>query len=305
VQKQKPWAEADEHVQKCLMRIKGYEGDIRQARDKAKIPELQSAMNAPRPSCPRSRPSATSTCQYFEVKLERKQCHLTHDGVTEAQRVAGIGSFYVDQNMDLPHLLEQSLRAHVVYELDRDYVVMPTPDQMTGSAGPQRRDRRRLYRATDGRAPVVRRPAPGGRGKEGVPIKQETQTVATITIQNFFKMYKRLAGMTGTADTEAQEFHDIYKLDVVAIPTNKPVIRRDFDDLVFLNAKDKWSAIVDEIKASTTWGAPSSSAPPASRRASLSRMLASRTASSTRCSTPSSTSARPTSSRTPARSARS
>jgi preprotein translocase subunit SecA len=73
--------------------------------------------------------------------------------------------------------------------------------------------------------------------KEKVPIKQETQTVATITIQNFFKMYKRLAGMTGTADTEAQEFHDIYNLDVVSIPTNKPVVRRDFDDMVFLSAQ--------------------------------------------------------------------
>src|SRR5262249_37613088 len=92
--------------------------------------------------------------------------------------------------------------------------------------------------------------------KEKVPIKQETQTVATVTIQNFFKMYKRLAGMTGTADTEAQEFHDIYKLDVVAIPTNKPVIRADFDDLAFLVAKDKWNQIVDEIKSFHDAGRP-------------------------------------------------
>jgi preprotein translocase subunit SecA len=88
-----------------------------------------------------------------------------------------------------------------------------------------------------------------------------------VTIQNFFKMYKRLAGMTGTADTEAQEFHDIYKLDVVSIPTNKPVIRRDFDDLMFLRAKDKWNAIVDEIKAFHDVGRPSWSARRALRRA--------------------------------------
>jgi len=92
--------------------------------------------------------------------------------------------------------------------------------------------------------------------KESVPIKQETQTVATITIQNFFKMYKRLAGMTGTADTEAQEFHDIYHLDVVSIPTNKPVVRGDFDDLMFMREKDKWDSIVDEIKAFHDAGRP-------------------------------------------------
>src|SRR5205814_9460472 len=92
--------------------------------------------------------------------------------------------------------------------------------------------------------------------KEKVPIKQETQTVATVTIQNFFKMYKRLAGMTGTADTEAQEFHDIYRLDVVSIPTNLPVIRSDQDDLMFLVGKDKWAAIVEEIKAFHDVGRP-------------------------------------------------
>ncbi|MFI4882173.1 MAG: hypothetical protein ACIAQU_06270, partial [Phycisphaerales bacterium JB064] len=92
--------------------------------------------------------------------------------------------------------------------------------------------------------------------KEKVPVKQETQTVATVTIQNFFKMYERLAGMTGTADTEAQEFNDIYSLDVVSIPTNREVIRNDYDDLMFLREKDKWEAIVDEIKAFHDVGRP-------------------------------------------------
>jgi hypothetical protein len=187
--------------------------------------------------------------------MERKQCHLTHDGVAEAQRVAGIGSFYVDENMDLPHLLEQSLRAHAVYELDRDYVVMPAQDPQTGDGavvvivdvehGPP-----------DDRAPVVDGLHQAVECKEGVPIKQETQTVATITIQNFFKMYKRLAGMTGTADTEAQEFHDIYKLDVVAIPTNKPVIRRDYDDLVFLRPRTSGTPSSTRSRPSTTCRAP-------------------------------------------------
>ena len=92
--------------------------------------------------------------------------------------------------------------------------------------------------------------------KESVPIKQETQTMATITIQNFFKLYGRLAGMTGTADTEATEFHEIYKLDVIVIPTNVPVIRVDHNDVVFLATKDKWEAIVDEIKAFHDVGRP-------------------------------------------------
>jgi preprotein translocase subunit SecA len=186
--------------------------------------------------------------QYYETREERKQVHLTHEGIAEAQRAANLGSFYVGENMDLPHLLEQALRAHVVYQLDKDYIVGPAENPNTGRTEPSI-----IIVDTSTGRPMVGRQWSDGlhqavEAKEGVPIKQENQTVATITIQNFFKMYKRLAGMTGTADTEAQEFYDIYKLDVVAIPTNKPVRRRDFDDLVFLTQKDKWTFIVDEIK---------------------------------------------------------
>jgi preprotein translocase subunit SecA len=143
-----------------------------------------------------------------------------------------------------------------VYQRDRDYVIMTTPDQMTGRSEPSVV----IVDVFTGRPMIGRQWSDGlhqaVEAKEKVPVKQETQTVATVTIQNFFKMYKRLAGMTGTADTEAQEFHDIYTLDVVSIPTNKPVIRRDFDDLMFLRAKDKWEAIVDEIKAFHDVGRP-------------------------------------------------
>jgi preprotein translocase subunit SecA len=143
-----------------------------------------------------------------------------------------------------------------VYELDKDYVVMDLPDQTTGRRQPSIV----IVDVNTGRPMIGRQWSDGLHQaiecKEKVPIKDETQTVATITIQNFFKMYKRLAGMTGTADTEAQEFHDIYGLDVVAIPTNKPVVRRDFDDMVFLTAKDKWSFITDEIKAFHDVGRP-------------------------------------------------
>ncbi|MDX2130582.1 MAG: preprotein translocase subunit SecA [Planctomycetota bacterium] len=248
VDKQRAWNEADEKVQKCMMRIKGLEGDIRQSRDRAQVPKIQEQLAAAKADLPALEKERARHVQYYELKLERKSAQLTHDGISEAQRAAGIGSFYVDENLDLPHLLEQSLRAHTVYERDRDYVVMPGQDPMTGRPT----QNVVIVDVNTGRPMIGRQWSDGLHQavecKEAVPIKQETQTVATVTIQNFFKMYKRLAGMTGTADTEAQEFHDIYKLDVVAIPTNKKVVRRDFDDLVYLSAKDKWGAIVDEIK---------------------------------------------------------
>ena len=256
VQKQGEWQERDDRVQHCLQRIKGLEGDIRQAREKASIPDLQKRLAEAKAELPGLERERDRHVQYYETHLERKQAHLTHEGVAEAQRAAGIGSFYVGQNMDVPHLLEQSIRAHVVYMLDRDYVIMNQPDPMTGRSDPSIV----IVDTFTGRPMIGRQWSDGLHQavecKEKVPIKQETQTVATVTIQNFFKMYKRLAGMTGTADTEAQEFHDIYKLDVVSIPTNKPVTRADFDDLMFLRAKDKWGAIVDEIKAFHDAGRP-------------------------------------------------
>lgn len=256
VGKQRPWNEIEEKVNRCEMRIKGIEGDIRQARDKSAVPGLQVQLAEAKKELPSLKAQRDAQPQYYEVKLERKQCHLTHEGVSEAQRVAQIGSFYIEENIDLPHLLEQSLRAHTVYELDRDYIVRELPDQFTGRPTPSV-----VIVDTNTGRPMVGRQWSDGlhqavECKERVPIKQETQTVATITIQNFFKMYKRLAGMTGTADTEAQEFHDIYKLDVVAIPTNRPIRRGDFDDVVFLTGKDKWNAITDEIKAFTDGGRP-------------------------------------------------
>jgi len=255
-EKQRPWSEAETAVERCKMRIKGAEGDIRQARDKAAVPAFQEQLRMAKAELPGLEAARDKHPRYFEVKIERKQTHLTHEGVSEAQRVAQVGSFYVDQNIDLPHLLEQSLRAHTVYERDKDYVIMPSQDPQTGRMQPGVV----IVDVNTGRPMVGRQWSDGLHQacecKERVPIKLETQTVATITIQNFFKMYKRLSGMTGTADTEAQEFHDVYHLDVVAIPTNKQVIRTDFNDTVFLTAKDKWNQIVDEIKAFHDAGRP-------------------------------------------------
>ncbi len=256
VERQRPWQQADDKVQHCMRTIKGLEGDIRNARDKSKIPALQEQMKAAKAELPALEKERARHTQYYEIELDRRQAHLTHDGIAEAQRVAGVGSFYVGDNMDVPHLLEQAVRAHVVYALDRDYIVMPTQNPETGRMEPSIV----IVDVNTGRPMIGRQWSDGlhqaVEAKEGVPIRQETQTVATVTIQNFFKMYKRLSGMTGTADTEAQEFHDIYRLDVVSIPTNVPVVRRDFDDLMFLTAKDKWDFIVDEIKQFHDAGRP-------------------------------------------------
>lgn len=256
VEAQKPWQQLEEKVNNCKERIKGLEGDMRQVRDKGSLPELKAQLDARKSELPTLETERDQFKQFFEVQMDRKQAHLTHDGIAEAQRIAGVGSFYVDENMDLPHLLEQSIRGYAVYERDRDYIVMDVPDRMTGQADPSI-----VIVDTNTGRPMIGRQWSDGlhqavECKEGVQIKPETQTVASVTIQNFFKMYKRLSGMTGTADTEAQEFHDIYKLEVVSIPTNRPVIREDHDDLMFLRAKDKWDEIVDEIKRFHDAGRP-------------------------------------------------
>ena len=242
VEKQKEWTEADDKVQSCMVDISGLEGDLRNARDKSVVPGIKADLEKAREALPGLEAARDRYTQFFEVELDKKSASLTHEGVTEAQRKAGIGSFYVGDNIDLPHLLEQSLRAHVVYVRDRDYVVAPDEG---GEAGvvivDQNTGRKMVGRQwSDGLHQAVE-------AKEGVQIKDETQTMATITIQNFFKMYDRLAGMTGTADTEATEFHEIYRLDVVSIPTNVPIERHDRNDFVYLNERDKWEAIVDEI----------------------------------------------------------
>lgn len=252
----KPWADADKGVEACKMRIKGIEGDIRNARDKAVVPAMQAELKQLRDKLPSIEADRDKFTQYYEIEMDKKKAALTHDGIEAAQRIADLGSFYVGENTDLPHLLDQAVRAHVVYQRDRDYILMPTPDPHTG----QTTEAVVIVDINTGRPMVGRQWSEGlhqaVEAKEGVQIKAETQTVATVTIQNFFKMYKRLAGMTGTADTEAQEFHDIYKLDVVVIPTNKPMIRSDHNDTVFLSEKDKWKAIVDEIKAFHDVGRP-------------------------------------------------
>ncbi len=247
IQKQANWSAANQKVMHCEMRIKGLEGDIRNARDKAKVPEMKAELERLREEeLPRLEEEREQHIQYYEVEMDRKAVHLEHEGVAEAQRIAKIGSFYVGNNIDMPHLLENALRAHVVYQRDKDYVVREGEviivDENTGRLMVGRQWSDGLHQAVE--------------CKENVKIKQETQTLATVTVQNYFKLFKRTAGMTGTAMTEATEFMEIYGMEVVAIPTNVPVIRDDRNDLIFLSQKDKWNAILDEIKHMHDVGRP-------------------------------------------------
>jgi len=243
VQKQKLWNDADEEVQRCQREAAGLEGDIRNAREKERVPAMKQQLAEARGRLPSLEKARDRYTQYYEVELDKKRANLTHDGIAEAQRQAGVGSFYVGEHIDMPHLLEQSIRAHTVYQRDRDYVVAADDQGETGVIIVDQNTGRKMIgrQWSDGLHQAVE-------AKEGVRIKEETQTMATITIQNYFKLYERLAGMTGTADTEATEFYEIYQLDVVSIPTNVPVIRDDRNDLVYLSGKDKWEQIVEEIK---------------------------------------------------------
>ncbi len=182
-------------------------------------------------------PASERYRRYFIVQHERKSTQITHDGVTIAQEQLDIGSLYAGANMEWPHLIENALRAHKVYVRDKDYVVQKGEiiivDPNTGRLMHGRQWSDGLHQSIE--------------AKEGVTIKEETQTLATVTIQNFFKLYGSMAGMTGTAATEAEEFMKIYKLDVVEIPTNRPVNRQDHNDKIYRGEDHKFRAIVEEI----------------------------------------------------------
>ncbi|MGV6813557.1 MAG: preprotein translocase subunit SecA, partial [Phycisphaerales bacterium] len=174
---QKPWQELEDQVTLCKETIKGLEGDIRQTRDKSEVPSLQKKLKDAQAALPELESKRDKHIQYYELEMDRKSAHLTHDGIAEAQKIAGIGSFYVDENMDIPHLLEQSLRAYAVYQRDKDYIVMDVQDRMTGRNEPTI-----VIVDTNTGRPMIGRQWSDGlhqavECKEGVPIKPETQTV--------------------------------------------------------------------------------------------------------------------------------
>jgi preprotein translocase subunit SecA len=180
---------------------------------------------------------------HFEVKEKEHTVHLTDEGVREAERLAGVESFYTAGNMDWPHLIDNSLKAHFLYKLDVNYVIQGDEivivDEFTGRLMPGRNWSDGLHQAVE--------------AKEGVRVKEESQTYATITLQNFFKLYDKISGMTGTAMTEASEFWKIYKLDVIAIPTNRDMRRINYPDVIYRTEPEKYEAIVDEIERLHKW----------------------------------------------------
>ena len=181
--------------------------------------------------------------EHFEVKEKEHTVSLTEAGVRCAEQLAGVESFYTAGNMEWPHLIDNSLKAHHLYRRDVNYVVQQGEvvivDEFTGRLMPGRQWSDGLHQAVE--------------AKEGVRVKEESQTLATVTLQNFFKLYKKLGGMTGTAMTEASEFWKIYKLDVIAIPANRGMKRINHSDVIYRTEKEKWTAVADEVERVHRW----------------------------------------------------
>ncbi|MEW6210382.1 MAG: preprotein translocase subunit SecA [Acidobacteriota bacterium] len=182
----------------------------------------------------------------YHVDEKQHSASMTELGVEIAEKITGVGNLYDPENMELLHCIEQSLKAHTLYHLDKQYIVrdgeVVIVDEFTGRLMPGRRWSDGLHQAVE--------------AKEGVKIEAENQTLATVTLQNYFRMYSKLAGMTGTAETEASEFANIYKLDVAVIPTNKSMIRKDNPDMIYRTAREKWDAVVQEIEELHQKGQP-------------------------------------------------
>lgn len=208
-----------------------------------------------------SGPSEESTDKYYKIdkiipRLNKEADYtidekarsvvLTEEGNIKVERLLGAGNLYDPANIDLVHHVLQGLKAHTLFKLDVDYVVKDGEvlivDEFTGRLMPGRRWSDGLHQAVE--------------AKEGVKIASENQTLATITFQNFFRMYNKLSGMTGTAETEAEEFAKIYNLDVVVVPTNRPMIRADHADMVYKTEKGKFNAVLKEIEDLNQKGQP-------------------------------------------------
>ena len=208
-----------------------------------------------------SGPSEESTDKYYKIdklipRLVREQDYkidekartvvLQESGVEKGEKFLGIENLYDPNHMELVHHIQQALKAHTLFKRDADYMIKDGQviivDEFTGRLMPGRRYSDGLHQALE--------------AKEGVRIERENQTLATITFQNYFRMYDKLAGMTGTAETEATEFEKIYKLEVVVTPTNKPLIRTEYPDLVYRSEREKFNAVADEAKELNELGRP-------------------------------------------------
>ena len=183
---------------------------------------------------------------HYEVDEKHRAVTLNEEGVAKVESLMGLENLYDPGNIEIVHHVYQGLKAHAIFKRDRDYVVkdgsVMIVDEFTGRLMPGRRWSDGLHQAVE--------------AKEGVKIERENQTLATITFQNYFRMYKKLAGMTGTAETEAAEFEKIYNLEVLVIPTNKVLIRNEFPDVVYRTEREKFQAVVEEIKECHLRGQP-------------------------------------------------
>ncbi|MDY3776785.1 MAG: preprotein translocase subunit SecA, partial [Campylobacter sp.] len=182
----------------------------------------------------------------FVVDEKNRNIMITEAGIEKAEKLFGVDNLYSLENAALSHYLDQALKAHNLFEKDVQYVVRDGQiiivDEFTGRLSEGRRFSEGLHQALE--------------AKEGVKIQEESQTLADITFQNYFRLYEKLAGMTGTAQTEATEFSQIYKLDVISIPTNLPIRRIDKNDVIYKSEKEKFTAVINEIKAANQKGQP-------------------------------------------------
>ena len=184
--------------------------------------------------------------QDFMIDEKAKSAYLTEEGVAKIERMINVDNLYDPKYVDFLHHINQALKAHQFFEKNVDYIVKDGQviivDEFTGRLMPGRRYSEGLHQALE--------------AKENVKIERENQTLATVTFQNYFRMYKKLAGMTGTADTEAVEFKKIYNLDVIVIPTNKPLIRTNYADVIYRTEKEKFKAAINEIAELYNAGKP-------------------------------------------------
>jgi preprotein translocase subunit SecA len=233
-------------AERTVANAQGELSDAKKAKDQSRQQAAQEMMDKTRMEIETLQSRLASAKQFYEVEYDHKSVHLNHDGIGAAQDLTGVGSFFVGANTEWKHLIEQSLRAHIVYEKEKEYVVMDGKvvivDEFTGRLMHGRQWSDGLHQAVE--------------AKENVTIKEESQTLATITLQNFFRLYDQIAGMTGTAATEADEFMQIYKLEVVTIPTNAPCIRKNYDDMIYKSLKEKFNAIIEEIHETSSAGRP-------------------------------------------------
>ena len=182
----------------------------------------------------------------YVVDEKFKSVSVTSAGIEKVEKFIGVNNLYAPENLRLVHYLEESLKAKAIFKKDKDYVVkngeVIIVDEFTGRMLQGRRYSGGLHQAIE--------------AKESVQVKEESRTYAKISIQNYFRLYKKISGMTGTAQTSAEEFHKVYKLEVVSIPTNRPLVRKDLSDAIYKNAEGRWQAILNEIKEKREKGQP-------------------------------------------------